>query len=242
MSMDAAIEMGALAMFGEKYGERVRVCWFDDVSIELCGGTHLARTGDIGLFTFVSEGSVSAGVRRVEAVTGNAALARLQQGRRQLQELGALLKVKPDKIGERVQGLLEEQKAFQRKEAERAGAAAADAAKNLASKATELGGHKVLVADAGELDGGQLRKAADAARADGVEAIFLASQAKGKAALLAASTLEAVHAGNWVKECAPAVKGGGGGKPDMAQAGGKDPSGIPQALAKATAFLQAALS
>ncbi len=242
MAFEEAKKKGALAFFGDKYGDRVRVVWYGDVSVELCGGTHCKATGEIGFFTFTGEGAVAAGIRRVEAVSGVPALRRVQGGRRAMQDLGALLKVPADDVGKRVKDLLDENRDLRQKEAGRKGAEAEATAKGLLGGASEIRGHRVLVADAGAQSVDALRTAVDHARKGGVVAVFLAANAGGKAALIAGSALPAVDAREWVKDAAQAVGGGGGGKPDLAQAGGKDPGKVPEAVARARAWLEAKLA
>jgi alanyl-tRNA synthetase len=241
-SFDDAREAGAMALFGEKYDDEVRVVDVPGFSIELCGGTHVDRTGDIGLFRITSEGGVAGGVRRIEAQTGLGALAHVRQRDEILQAASASLKTSPSGLVDSVRKLQDDRKAAERRADQLEAKLASAAASEMGSDATTIDGIKVLVT---RFDG-DLKAQADSLRSQlGSSVIFLASEKGGKAVLLAAATKDIapkrVHAGNLIKAIAPLVDGRGGGRPDMAQAGGKNPAGIDEALAAAREAITAAL-
>jgi alanyl-tRNA synthetase len=234
MSMDDAIKHGAMALFGEKYGDTVRVLDIGS-SKELCGGVHVTRTGDIGLFKIVSEGGVAAGIRRVEAVTGEGALAWVQATNRKLQEAAAALKTGPDELPSRIAQVQEQVKALEKEVGALKSKLAAGQGDELVTRAIDVGGIKVLAATMEGADVAGLRETMDKLK-DKLKtaAIVLASVADGKVSLIAGVTKDAtskVKAGELVNFVAQQVGGKGGGRPDMAQAGGTDPAGLPQALA-----------
>jgi alanyl-tRNA synthetase len=233
---DEAIRRGALAFFGDKYGERVRVVRMGDASTELCGGTHVRRTGDIGLFKLRGESGVAAGVRRVEALTGEGALGWIHQREQVLREIGEILKGPEDASVERLERLLAERKELERRlqdvQSKLAGSQSAD----LVSRARQVNGVAVLVARIDNVDDKALREMADQLRGRlGSGIVVLGTRRGEKALLLAAVTKDLVDrypAGRIIKEIAPIVGGGGGGKPELAQAGGPDPSRLDAALDK----------
>jgi alanyl-tRNA synthetase len=235
MRHDEAIKAGAMALFGEKYGDEVRVVGMGEFSTELCGGTHVRRTGDIGLFKIVSEGGVAAGIRRVEAVTGPAALAWLQSQEDLLREVAERLKAQPAEIGARLAQIQEQVKALEKELGRYKSKLAASQGDDLADLAVEVRGHKVLAA---HIEGGDvkaLRELADKLR-DRLKscALVLGTTAADKVSLIAAVTPDLharVKAGELVNFVASQVGGKGGGRPDMAQAGGNEPDQLPQALA-----------
>lgn len=234
MSMDDAIKHGAMALFGEKYGDTVRVLDIGS-SKELCGGVHVTRTGDIGLFKIVSEGGVAAGIRRVEAVTGEGALAWVQATARKLQEAASALKTGPDELPSRIAQVQDQVKGLEKEVNALKSKLAAGQGDELAGKAIEVGGVKVLAATMEGADVNALRETMDKLK-DKLKtaAIVLASVADGKVSLIAGVTKDAtgkVKAGELVNFVAQQVGGKGGGRPDMAQAGGTDPAALPQALA-----------
>jgi alanyl-tRNA synthetase len=245
MPIAEARSLGAMALFGEKYPEVVRVVSMGDFSRELCGGTHLDNVGQVGLFKVVGEESVSAGTRRITALTGKAALEHIRGEEQALAEVATALKVPPALAAERVQALLEEvknlKKQVQQKKAETAPATSAD---DLLASAVGLRDIKVITAALGSESPDDLRQRIDVLRRKlGTHlAVLLASTVEGKVNLAAGFTPDLVergfHAGQWLKAVAPVVGGGGGGRPDLAQAGGKDPARIPEALEKAAAFLR----
>jgi alanyl-tRNA synthetase len=234
MSMDDAIKHGAMALFGEKYGDTVRVLDIGS-SKELCGGVHVTRTGDIGLFKIVSEGGVAAGIRRVEAVTGEGALAWVQATARRLQEAASALKTGPDELPSRINQVQDQVKLLEKEVNALKSKLAAGQGDELAGQAVDINGVKVLAATMDGADVNALRETMDKLK-DKLKtaAIVLASVADGKVSLIAGVTKDAtgkVKAGELVNFVAQQVGGKGGGRPDMAQAGGTDPSALPQALA-----------
>jgi len=233
MSYDEAIAGGATALFGEKYGDEVRVL---DIgfSRELCGGTHVRRTGDIGLFKIVSEGGVAAGVRRVEAVTGDNALSWVQNTQAMLAEAAAALKTQPADVPARVQALHAEIRALEKELAQARDKLAASAGANLAGQAVKHGEARVLITQVDGADAKALRGMIDQLKDRlGSAVVLLASTADGKVQLAAGVTrdlVQQVKAGELVNVAAQKVGGKGGGRPDMAMAGGSDPAGVPAAL------------
>ncbi len=233
MALEDAQKSGALMLFGEKYGDEVRVLTIGS-SKELCGGTHVARTGDIGLFKIVMEGGVAAGVRRVEAVTGANALRYTQEQERRVQGMSALLKVQPDEVAERVAGILDNVRALEKELARLKSKLAASQGDDLAGQAVEVKGVKVLAATLEGADVPTLRETMDKLK-DKLKsaAIVLASVADGRVSLIAGVTADQtgrLKAGELVNFVAQQVGGKGGGRPDMAQAGGTDPGALPAAL------------
>jgi alanyl-tRNA synthetase len=236
MAADEALKSGATALFEEKYGDRVRVVSLADFSQELCGGTHTERTGDIGVFKIVMETSVAAGVRRIEAMTGAAALAYLQQQAHIVQNAARLLKDKTEGLIQRIEGLLSNQKALER-EVERLSGQLASASASDAEKAVRtINGVKVLASRVNADSPGALRELADRFKEKLQSGVVVLGAASGlKALLIAAVTKDLTgrfHAGNIVKAVAALVGGGGGGRPDMAQAGGTQPENLDAALEK----------
>ncbi len=236
MDVEDAFKSGATALFEEKYGDRVRVVALSDFSRELCGGTHTGRTGNIGLFRIVGESSVASGVRRIEALTGEAALDYTQQTARILQDTAHLIKENPPGVPRRVRKMLSDLKAFEKevehlktKAASEAGGVSADAVKS-------INGVKVLAQTVAVDTPSALRNLADQFK-DKIKTgiVALGSKSGSKAMLIVAVTKDLTakyHAGNIVKEIAAVVGGSGGGRPDMAQAGGSQPEHLEQALAK----------
>ena len=234
MGMQEALDFGAMALFGEKYGERVRVLRMGDTSTELCGGTHVRRTGDIGVFKIVSEGGIQAGVRRIEAVTGQGALDYIVGEEHRLAEAAGLLGGNPADVGDKLRALLDRQKKLERElealKTKAAGAAVAD----LGASAVDVGGVKVLAARLEGLDAKALRDAVDRLKAELRDAVvLLAGAADGKVALIAGVSGAAqgrVKAGELLAHVAGQIGGKGGGRPDMAQGGGEDSPALPGAL------------
>jgi alanyl-tRNA synthetase len=234
MGYDDAIKAGAMALFGEKYGDTVRVLGIGS-STELCGGTHVTRTGDIGLFKIVSEGGVAAGIRRVEAVTGENALTLVQTLAARVNEAASALKVQPDEIANRIAQVQDQVKWLEKELASLKTKMASGQGDELLSQAVDINGIKVLAATLEGADVPTLRSVMDKMK-DKLKtaAIVLASVADGKVTLIAGVTADStskVKAGELVNFVAQQVGGKGGGRPDMAQAGGTDPSGLPTALA-----------
>jgi alanyl-tRNA synthetase len=233
MPYDDAISHGAMALFGEKYGDEVRVLGIGS-SRELCGGTHVTRTGDIGLFKIVSEGGVASGIRRVEAVTGDNALALVQKLSSQVSEAAAALKAQPDELAARIQQVQDQVRTLERELNAMKARAAASKGDELVGQAVDINGLKVLAATLDGADVAALRSTMDKLK-DKLKsaAIVLAAVNDGKVSLIAGVTPDAtgkVKAGELVNFVAQQVGGKGGGRPDMAQAGGTDPSGLPRAL------------
>ncbi|MCO6055215.1 alanine--tRNA ligase [Pseudomonas sp. MOB-449] len=243
--IDTAKAKGAMALFGEKYGEQVRVLSMGDFSVELCGGTHVARTGDIGLFKITSEGGVAAGVRRIEAVSGAAALSYLNGAEEQLKEAAGLVKGSRDNLLDKLSALLERNRQLE-KELEQLKAKAASAAgDDLASSARDVKGVKVLAARLEGLDGDALLALVDQLKNKlGRAVILLGSALEGKVTLVAGVTQDLtgqLKAGDLMKQAAAAVGGKGGGRPDMARGGGTDAAALEQALALAVPFVEQGL-
>ena len=234
MSMDAAQAEGAMALFGEKYGDEVRVLNIGD-SIELCGGTHVHRSGDIGLFKIISEGGVAAGVRRIEATTGTGVLAYLGDTEGKLKAVADAVRASPDEAPRKVEQMQGRIKTLEKEVEQLRGKLARGESVDLASQAKDVNGVKVLAARVDGADAKGLREAVDSLKDKlAPAAIVLASVADSKVTLIAGVTKELagrVHAGELVNEVAVKVGGKGGGRPDMAQAGGNDPSGLDAALA-----------
>ncbi|MBL8403393.1 MAG: alanine--tRNA ligase [Dechloromonas sp.] len=244
MAIDDAQKSGAMMLFGEKYGDEVRVVAIGS-SKELCGGTHVGRTGDIGLFKIVSEAGVAAGVRRVEAITGNNALAYVQAQENRVQGISALLKTTPEDIAERVVGIMDNVRALEKELARLKSKLAASQGDDLVGQAVDVKGAKVLAATLEGADVTALRETMDKLK-DKLKsaAIVLSSVADGKVTLIAGVTADLtgkVKAGELVNLVAQQVGGKGGGRPDMAQAGGTQPENLPAALAAVQAWVDAKL-
>jgi len=237
MALEAAQQTGALMLFGEKYGDEVRVLSIGS-STELCGGTHVGRTGDIGLFKIVSEGGVAAGVRRVEAVTGVNALHYLQEQERRVQGVSALLKVQPDDLAERVVGIMDNVRMLEKELLRLKSKLASSQGDDLVGAAIDVKGCKVLATMLDGADVPAMRETMDKLKDKlGSAAIVLASVNEGRVSLIAGVTADMtgrVKAGELVNMVAQQVGGKGGGRPDMAQAGGTDPSRLAEALASVT--------
>ena len=237
-NLDEARAMGAAALFGEKYGNVVRVIKMGDFSLELCGGTHLNSTAEVGLFKLIGESSVGAGLRRIEAVTGEGALKYVSAKENQLNEIARITKSMPHELVQRVEGMAREIKELEGEtEALRARLASYEV-QSLLEQAGELNGARFLAARVSSPDMDSLRAMADLIRDKlGSAVVVLGSAAGDRVNLVAAVTPDLVprglHAGKLVKEIAPLVGGGGGGRPEMATAGGKDPSRLQEALDKA---------
>ena len=235
MDLDEALKSGAMALFGEKYGQRVCVVKIGDFSVELCGGTHLDATGQLGVLKVETEGAVAAGVRRIEAVTGAAALGAMERKEAALREAADLLKITPLDVPQRLRKLLEDQKTLERQLAELEARLARSRAEDLVASAQQVKGVPVIAGRLDGLDGDGLRAVADTLRDRlGSGVVVVGSVADGKVNLVAAVTKDLIkrfHAGKLVQEVAKVVGGGGGGRPDLAQAGGKEPGKLDEALA-----------
>ena len=242
MSIDEARNRGAMALFGEKYGEVVRVVDMGGYSIELCGGAHLKNTAQVGSFKILSENGVAAGVRRIEAVTGKEALKHYQAQEDEIKEICRLVKSTPDKLLARLEQLLAEQKETAKELEKLKAKMAGGAADEMLNSKVEIGGVAVLAAEVKDMDGNALRTMGDQLKQKlGSGVVVLASGKDGKVSLMAMATddvvKKGVHAGNIIKAAAAVCGGGGGGRPNMAQAGGKDASKIADALEKAKAVV-----
>lgn len=236
MPYDEAIRRGALAFFGDKYGERVRMVQMGDFSTELCGGTHVRRTGDIGVLKLRGESGVAAGVRRIEALTGPGALEWIRRREETLREVGEILKGTEEATVEKLQKLIAQQKDAERRLAELQSKLAGSQSTDLVAKARRVNGILVLSTRVEGIDDKGLREMADRLREKLGSGIVVIGTVRGeKALLLAAVTKDLVgrySAGEIVKQIAPLVGGSGGGRPDMARAGGSDASRIGEALEK----------
>lgn len=245
MDIDAARASGAMALFGEKYDDRVRVLRMGDFSTELCGGTHAARTGDIGLFRITSESGTAAGVRRIEAVTGEGAMAILHAQSDQLNDIAQLLKGDSHNLGEKVRAALERTRQLEKELQQLKEQAAAQESANLSSKAEEINGVKLLVSELTGVEPKMLRTMVDDLKNQlGSTIVVLATVADGKVSLIAGvskDVTDRVKAGELVGMVAQQVGGKGGGRPDMAQAGGTDASALPAALASVKGWVSAIL-
>jgi len=235
MAIEKARHKGALALFGEKYGEQVRVVSMaGEYSVEFCGGTHVDRTGDIGLFKITSESGISAGVRRIEAVTGKGALALIEREENTLKQLCEIVKSKPDELAVKVQLLADNNRALEKQLEQLKSKMASSAGSDLASQAIELSGVKVLIADVEGFNSKSLRDTVDQLKNKlGSSVVLLASVAEGKVSLVAGvskDVTDRVKAGDLVNMVAQQVGGKGGGRPDMAMAGGTDPDAVSAAL------------
>lgn len=243
MGIEEAKKSGAMALFGEKYGESVRVVSMGDFSKELCGGTHVANTGVITAFKIVSEAGVAAGVRRIEALTGDGVFAYYKEMESRLAEAAALLKAAPGEVAEKIRHLQSEVKTLSSENESLKSKLAAGALGDVMDQVTEVKGVKLLAAKVEDVDMNGLRDLGDQLKEKlGEGVVVLASSMGGKVSLLAMATEEAMkkgaHAGNLVKGMAAIVGGGGGGRPNMAQAGGKNPEKIADALAEAAKLLE----
>lgn len=246
MTLEEAKKTGAMALFGEKYGDTVRVVQMGDFSSELCGGTHVENTRNISAFKIVSESGVAAGVRRIEALTGQGLIAYYNQVEKQLGEVAKVLKAAPSEAARKVMAMQEEIKALSKENEKMKAKMAKAAAGDITSEAAEIAGIRVLIKQLSDVDMNAMRDLGDEAKQKLGEAVVVfATEKDGKVNLMATATEGAIargaHAGNLIKEIAALVGGGGGGRPNMAQAGGKNPSGIPEALAKAEEVLKSQL-
>jgi alanyl-tRNA synthetase len=245
LPIEQAKAQGAMALFGEKYPDIVRVVQMGDFSRELCGGTHLDSVGQVGLFKVLGEESVAAGTRRITALVGKAALEYVRQEEEVLADLGGLLRVPTAQVGERVSGLLEEVKTLKKQASQRrAESGSRTSADELLASAKRIGGATVVVQAVENLSADEMRQLIDVLRRKQETglAILLAAAADGKVQLVAGLSKDLIeqglHAGNWLKAVAPIVGGGGGGRPDLAQAGGKSPQQVPAALEHALRVIQ----
>ena len=246
MTLDEAKKTGAMALFGEKYGETVRVVKMGDFSTELCGGTHVANTGAIMAFKIVSESGVAAGVRRIEALTGNGVFEYYKNLEETLEKSAKIVKTTPVGLTEKLEHLMAEMKALQSENESLKSKAAKDALGDVMNQVVEIKGVQLLAARVDGVDMNGLRDLGDQLKTKlGEGVVVLASGADGKVNLVAMATdgamAKGAHAGNLIKGIAALVGGGGGGRPNMAQAGGKNPAGIDQAIAEVAKVLEGQL-
>ena len=234
MSYDDAMQSGAMALFGEKYGDKVRVLRFGDFSIELCGGTHVDRTGDIGVFKVTSEGGIASGVRRIEAVTGKGALEWIDSREQTLAAVAGLLKSNPDQAAARVEQLLQQNKDLQKRLATARHALLTGEGSDQEDEIQEIAGIKVLAARLHDMDASLLREAVDRAKDKLQNAVIVLGTVEDGKVLLAAgvtkNNVDRIRAGDLIKPVAEKVGGKGGGRPDFAQAGGSKPEALDEAL------------
>lgn len=245
MDLEAAKAKGAMALFGEKYDERVRVLSMGDFSTELCGGTHASRTGDIGLFRIISESGTAAGVRRIEAVTGEGAITTVHADSDRLSEVAHLLKGDSNNLADKVRSVLERTRQLEKELQQLKEQAAAQESANLSSKAIDVNGVKLLVSELSGVEPKMLRTMVDDLKNQlGSTIIVLATVAEGKVSLIAGvskDVTDRVKAGELIGMIAQQVGGKGGGRPDMAQAGGTDAAALPAALASVKGWVSAKL-
>ena len=246
MTVDEAKKTGAMALFGEKYGETVRVVSMDDFSKEFCGGTHVANTSDIKTFKILSESGVAAGVRRIEALTGDNVIAYYKKMEADFEAAAKAVKSTPANLLDRLEHLTAELKALQSENESLKSKAAKDALGDVMNQVKEIKGVKLLATSVSGVDMNGLRDLGDQLKDKlGEGVVVIASENDGKVNLIAMATDEAMkqgaHAGNLIKAIAGKVGGGGGGRPNMAQAGGKNPAGIPDAIAEAATALEGML-
>jgi alanyl-tRNA synthetase len=241
MSAAEAIESGATALFGEKYGERVRVVRVGDVSMELCGGTHVHAAGDIGLFKIVSETGIAAGVRRIEAVTGSGAIRYIQEMEQSRRKVALLLKAEGSDPVEKLERLLARQKEMQREIDALQGKLNAAHSGDLLSGVREIAGVKLLAVQVSIADPKGLRELSDTLKDRmGSGVVVIGTESEGKAHLLVSVTkdlTDRIKAGDIIRQLAPIIGGSGGGKPELAQAGGSEPDKLPEAIAKASELI-----
>ncbi len=246
MSYDDAIESGAVALFGEKYGDEVRVLKFGDFSVELCGGTHVSRSGDIGIFKITSEGGVASGVRRIEAITGKGAVEWVDEQQKSLQNIAGLLKSQPNQIGNKVQQLLKRNKELEKELAAAKQALITGGSNDQSENVEDIGGIKLLVSRIDGADAKTLRDAVDRYKDKLQSAIVVLGSVDDGVVRLAAGVTkdntDRVKAGDLIKPIAQQVGGKGGGRPDFAQAGGSDAAALDSALQSVSAWVTEQLS
>uniref|UniRef100_UPI00262CC491 DHHA1 domain-containing protein n=1 Tax=Oleiagrimonas sp. TaxID=2010330 RepID=UPI00262CC491 len=246
MGYQEAIDFGAMALFGEKYGDQVRVLKMGDFSTELCGGTHVSRTGDIGLFKIVSESGVAAGIRRIEAVTGVGAQVHVETEEARLREMIELLGAGSADVVDKLRQVFERSRQMERELEALKSRAASAASADLAGQAREINGVKVVAARLPGMDRKDLREGVDQLKQQlGDCVVLLASAADGKVTLVCGvngRALERVKAGSIVSQVASQIEGKGGGRPDMAQGGGVDSPALDTALEALTSWLEKLLA
>ena len=237
MSLEDAKKTGAMALFGEKYGDTVRVVRMGDFSTELCGGTHVANTSDISFFKILSEAGIAAGVRRIEALTSDGLIHHYEAAEKELHQAAAAAKSTPDALTSKIESMLEEIKALHSENEKLKSKLARESMGDVMDQIQDIKGVKVLAVRADGVDMNGLRELGDQLKEKlGEGVIVIASVLDGKVNLMATATdgamKQGVHAGNLIKGIAGLVGGGGGGRPNMAQAGGKNPEGVDEALSK----------
>ena len=241
-STQEAIAAGAMALFGEKYGDSVRVVSVPGFSVELCGGTHVRATGDIGLFAVTGESGVAAGVRRIEAITGTGTAEAFREQRQSIAQAAAVLNARPHELSARLAALTEDHRRLTRDLQQAKMQAAMGGGADAGAESIDVGGVKLVVREVAGLDKDSLRTLVDKHRAQiGSGVVVIVSPGEGKVAVVVGVTpdlVKRVPAGQLVKQLAPIVGGGGGGRPDFAEAGGKDASKIADLLAAAPGVLQ----
>ncbi|MGD2032827.1 MAG: DHHA1 domain-containing protein, partial [Gammaproteobacteria bacterium] len=246
MDFDEAVAAGAMALFGEKYDSRVRVLRIGDFSTELCGGTHVTRAGDIGMLKITSETGIAAGVRRIEAVTGDGALAWVRAGETALSRIADMVRGSREEAEDKVRHLLDRSRQLEKEVRQLKATLASGQGSDLAERATDVDGIKVLAARVDGADPKALREAVDRLKQRlGTAVVVLGSVEDDKARLVAGVTKDVtdrVKAGALVGEIAPLVGGRGGGRPDMAQAGGSDPGGLDAALERVRSYVTEQIS
>ena len=247
MTVEEAKKTGAMALFGEKYGETVRVVSMGDFSKEFCGGTHVKNTSEIVAFKIISESGVAAGTRRIEALTGNHVFEYYSKLEEELQAAAAVVKSTPANLIERLEKLMAEMKELQSENESLKSKVAQNALGSVMDQVQEVKGVKLLATSVDGVDMNGLRDLGDNLKGQlGEGVVVLASSCDGKVNLVAMATEEAIakgaHAGNLIKAIAAKVGGGGGGRPNMAQAGGKNPAGIPDAISEVKTALEGMLS
>lgn len=243
MTIEEAKQSGAMALFGEKYGDSVRVVSMGEFSKELCGGTHVENTGVISVFKIVSEAGIAAGVRRIEAITGNAVFEYYKNLEEELQKAAKTAKTEPATLVKRIESLMEELKAAQSENEKLKAKLANNSLGDVMNQVVDVKGVKVLATKVNDVDMNGLRNLGDQLKTKlGEGVIFLASVTEGKVNLIAMATdgamAKGAHAGNLMKEISAIVGGGGGGRPNMAQAGGKNPEGVDEAVAKVASVIE----
>jgi alanyl-tRNA synthetase len=246
MKYDAAVASGAMALFGEKYDDDVRVLRVGDFSMELCGGTHVARAGDIGLFKIVSEGGVAAGVRRIEAVTGEGALDWVAESEQVIRDVAALMRATREDVEEKVRQLVERSRRLEKEVSSLRSKLASGQGSDLSAAAVDVAGIQVVATRVDGADAPALREAVDKLKNKlKTAAIVLASvQDENKVIVIAGVTQDCtskVKAGDLVNVVAQPIGGRGGGRPDMAQAGGNDPAKLDDALAAVVPWIRTRL-
>ena len=241
MGFDDAVKTGAMALFGEKYGDKVRVLRFGNLSTELCGGTHVNRVGEIGQFKIISESAIGSGVRRIVAVAGEAAIEHIQAMERQLQAVAHTLKVSPEAASKRLTQMLERNHQLEKEMAALKSSLASSGSEELINKAIDINGIKVISERMDEIDASGLRDSIDHLKDSLGSSIVVLSSVDGDKVRIAAGVskdlITRIKAGNLVNFVAGQVGGRGGGRPDFAQAGGSDPEKLDEALASVSAWV-----